>query len=111
MAEARKRPGFMLYEAQWAIFEILSDADAKRLLIAMFSYAFDNADPDFADSPMLQRVWKPIKMHLDEDGDKYANTCLKNQYNRTCAEWNKQSIPEDQRPSFDEWKISRGVGD
>lgn len=102
-ANAKTRPGFMLYLELRRAFELLSENQRGILIMDIFDYVETGALPEYSDDTTLAVVWSLIQPKLDYDNDRYTNRVLQSQYAVFCREAHRRN----EGPcSFDEWKNS-----
>lgn len=71
---------FVLYYNYEEQLEDLTDEQVGKLLRALFQYEIHDTLPEFADKE-LKVAFKFIKVHLDNDREKYKDTCEKRKQN------------------------------
>lgn len=67
------KDSFILYTAQRAVIDKLSDEQAGKLIKAIYAYAENGLEPDL--DPTLDLVFTSFKVALDIDKKKYEETC------------------------------------
>lgn len=102
-ANAKTRPGFMLYLELRRTFELLSENQRGILIMDIFDYVETGALPEYSNDTTLAVVWSLVQPKLDYDNDRYTNKVLQSQYAVFCREAHRRNeVP----CSFDEWKNS-----
>lgn len=71
---------FILYYNYMEQLEDLTDEQVGKLLRALFKYEINDTLPEFTDKE-LKIAFKFIKVHLDNDREKYKDTCIKRKQN------------------------------
>ena len=74
-----KQNSFLLYLDYRRHFELLSNAEVGRLIMAIFNYIETGKLPDF--SGALGMAFSFIRVNLDIDRRKYNERCEKNKQN------------------------------
>ncbi len=72
-----EKKSFVLYGDYREHFALLSAEEQGQLLMAIFAYAEEGTQPDL--SPAAMMAFSFIRMQLDRDGARYAETCQKRQ--------------------------------
>lgn len=80
---------FVLYYNYEEQLEDLTDEQVGKLLRALFQYEIHDTLPEFADKE-LKIAFKFIKVHLDNDREKYVKMCEKQKSNIQ-KRWNKNN--------------------
>ena len=80
---------FILYHNYREQLEDLTDEQVGKLFRAIFDYEIDDTLPEFTDKE-LKIAFKFIKVHLDNDREKYAEMCEKQKRNIQ-KRWNKNN--------------------
>ena len=90
---AKKRISFLVYYDTLPQVESLSDAEKGQLFTAVFKYSMRGEVPD-TDNRAIAMVFNFMKAKMDEDNEKYSETCERQKENIE-KRWNDKTIPND----------------
>ena len=88
LAKQEKKAPIILLERFSVGFSMITDEQAGRIIKAVYSYRFENKEPDFKNDVILKFFWLDIKNWLDESQTAYMEKCEKNRENIS-KRWNK----------------------
>lgn len=80
---------FILYDSLAVQAEAMTDSQLGKLLRYIFAYRKTGEVPDPNDDPMVWAIFGFVRSHLDENEEKYRQTCQKNRENAQ-KRWRKQ---------------------
>lgn len=80
---------FILYDSLAVQTESMTDSQLGKLLRCIFAYRKTGEVPDPNDDPMVWAIFGFVRSHLDENEEKYRQTCQKNREN-VQKRWRKQ---------------------
>lgn len=67
------KPGVMVRWDTFTFLQNLPAEDAKRLIVAVGTYAKEGIEPDFSNSPVLPVLWSVIAERIKADDEKYSS--------------------------------------
>lgn len=89
-----KPPNILLYSNMDEVLDDLTDAQSGQVFRAIFKYA-QGITPEFND-PLVKLAFKPFKVIIDRNLEKYKDKCNTNQENgRKGGRPRKQQVPEE----------------
>ena len=75
-----KKPTFFrLYLDNFASLQLLSEKQVGKLIMAIYAYAVEDAEPDFSDDLALQMTFSFMRRNLDSEFESYRTMCERNQ--------------------------------
>lgn len=84
---------FILYDSLAVQTEAMTDSQLGKLLRCIFAYRRTGEAPDPNDDPMVWAIFGFVRSHLDDNEEKYRQTCQRNRENAQ-KRWRKQEALE-----------------
>lgn len=101
-----KRPGVMLYFADWRpIIGALDEKQGWKLVKAILQYAEDGESPELED-PIVRMIFAMLAEKVDRDGVSYQEKCRQREYAVYCRECDRRG---ETRLDYSEWVNHREI--